>query len=59
MVCSNQEFVEVLTEELRHAKPQAREEFRRVWWAQVIAKEKEKESDRRFLRSIGVDPDGD
>jgi hypothetical protein len=59
MLCSIQEFVEEITNTLRHATPQVREDFRRAWWARVIAKEKENESDRRFLRSVGVDPDGD
>jgi len=57
MVCSIQEFVEAVTEELRKATPEVRAEFRAAWLAQVAAKQKE--SDRRFLRSVGIDPDGD
>jgi hypothetical protein len=59
MICSIQEFVEALTEELRRATPEVREDFRRAWWAQVIEREKTRENDRRFLKSCGVDPDGD
>jgi hypothetical protein len=59
MICSIQQFVEALTEELRKATPEVREEFRRAWWAQVIERENTREKDRRFLRSVGIDPDGD
>ena len=59
MICSIQEFVEAITEELRCATSEVREEFRRAWWAQVIERERTRENDRRFLRSVGIDPDGD
>jgi hypothetical protein len=59
MICSIQEFVEVLTEELHLSSPEVREEFRFALWAQVIEREKTAENDRRFLRSVGIDPDGD
>jgi len=58
MVCSIQESIQEITNALRRATPQVREEFRGAWWAQVIAREEENESDRRFLGSVGIDPDG-
>jgi len=59
MICSIQEFVEALTEELGRASPEVREEFRRAVWMRFIERENTRENDRRFLRSVGVDPDGD
>jgi hypothetical protein len=59
MICSIQEFVKAVTEELRRASPEVREEFRRAWWAQVIERERTRENDRRFLQPCGVNPDGD
>lgn len=59
MECSIQDFVEEITSMLRRATPQVREDFRRAWWAQVIEREKTAENDKGFLRSVGIDPDGD
>jgi len=75
---SLQEFIELITAEVRKMTPGEKRVFRESWLAQVVEKEQRREiryyepvrtndgtwtvmrvSDRRFLRSVGVDPDGD
>jgi hypothetical protein len=52
---SLQEFIELITAEIRKMSEAQKAEFRAPWLAYIA----EKENDRRFLRSAGVDPDGD
>jgi len=39
--------------------PEQKAEFRQPWLDYVAEKERTKHYDRRFLKSCGVDPDGD
>src|SRR5258708_1755420 len=51
-----QDFVrDVLTPAIQKLSPEEKREFRQVWLSQI----NEREADRNFLRSCGVDPDGD
>jgi len=60
MTLSIEDFVrQVLTPAIQKLSPEEKAEFRQAWWALVAARQKEKESDRRFLRIVGIDPDGD
>ena len=56
-ICSIQEFVLQITNQISKLSPEQKREFRQAWLDQVAAKQNE--SDRRFLRSVGIDPDGD
>ncbi len=56
---SLQEFIELITADIRKMSPEQKAEFRAPWLAYVTEKENENQNDRRFLRSVGVDPDGD
>jgi len=55
MICSIQEFVHEITNQISKLSPDEKREFRQAWLSQI----NERESDRNFLRSCGVDPDGD
>jgi len=57
MICSIQEFVNEITNQVGKLSPEQKREFRQAWLGQDAAKQRE--SDRRFLRSVGIDPDGD
>jgi hypothetical protein len=51
-----QDFVrDVLTPAIERLIPQEKRGFRQAWLSQI----NEREADRTFLRSCGVDPDGD
>jgi hypothetical protein len=54
-----QDLIELLTVEIRKMSPEQKVEFRAPWLAYVTEKENQKQNDRRFLRSVGIDPDGD
>jgi hypothetical protein len=73
-----QEFIRLITAEVRKMSPEEKREFREAWLAQIAEKERTREiryyeaveetngtwvvmrvSDRRFLKSCGIDPDGD
>jgi len=56
---SLQEFLQLITADIRKISPEEKAEFRAPWLAYVVEKEKMRENDRRFLRSCGVNPDGD
>ncbi len=56
---SLQEFIELITAEVRKMTPEQKAEFRAPWLAYVTEKENEKQNDRRFLTSVGIDPNGD
>jgi hypothetical protein len=50
-----EDFAAVLCRCIRRMSEQEKAELRKSWLDYVD----EKENDRRFLRSVGVDPDGD
>jgi hypothetical protein len=54
-----EELMEAITAELRKMTPEEKRAWRQPWLDYVAEKERTKENDRRFLRSVGVDPDGD
>jgi hypothetical protein len=54
-----QELVEAITAELRNLTPEEKAAFRKPWLDYVAEKERTRNSDRRFLKACGVDPDGD
>jgi hypothetical protein len=56
---SLQEFVEEITKAIRKLSPEEKREFREAWLSQVAERERTTENDRRFLRSVGIEPDGD
>jgi hypothetical protein len=56
---SLQEFIELITAEIRKMSEAQKAEFRAPWLAYVTEKENEKQNDRRFLKSVGIDPNGD
>jgi hypothetical protein len=56
MICSLQSFIEeILAPAIQKLSPDEKREFRQAWLSQI----NEREADRCFLRSCGVDPDGD
>jgi hypothetical protein len=58
MIMSIQDFIcEVVTPAIQRLSPEQKAEFRQALLSQVAAKQKE--SDRRFLCGVGIDPDGD
>jgi hypothetical protein len=52
-------FENMLTPAIQKLSPKEKAEFRQAWWAQIVEREKTAENDRRFLKSVGIDPDGD
>jgi hypothetical protein len=56
---SLEELLELITAEVRKMTPEQKAEFRQPWLDYVAEKERTKHYDRRFLKSCGVDPDGD
>ncbi len=52
---SLQELIELLTVEIRQMTPEEKQEFRQAWLSQID----KRQSDRRFLKSCGINPDGD
>jgi hypothetical protein len=60
MIMSIQEFFEkVALPAIRDLSPEEKAEFREVWRSQIAERETTARSDRWFLRSVGIDPDGD
>jgi hypothetical protein len=58
MVMSIQDFFEkVLIPAVETWSPEQKSELRQAWRDQLA--ERVKENDKRFLRSAGIDPDGD
>ena len=56
MIMSIQEFFEkVLIPAIEKMSEEEKTEFRQAWLPQIDRRQ----ADRRFLRSCGVDPDGD
>ncbi len=54
-----QELVEAITAEVRKMSVEEKRAFRQPWLDYVAEKERTRKYDRRFLKSCGVDPDGD
>ena len=60
MILSIQDFMrEVVTPAIQKLSPEEKREFRQAWLSHVAERERTAENDRRFLGSIGIDPDGD
>ena len=57
MISNMQTFLELATVAIQKLSPEEKAEFRQALRDQVA--ERVKENDRRFLRSAGIDPDGD
>ena len=53
--CSIQEFVEELTKAIAKLSPEEKRALREAWISQID----KRQADRRFLKSCGIDPDGD
>jgi hypothetical protein len=55
MTIDLQSFLELATFQVSKLSPEQKREFRQAWLSQID----EREADRNFLRSCGVDTDGD
>ena len=56
MIMSIQDFVsEVVTPAIQKLSPEEKAEFRQAWLSQIEGRK----GDRYFLKSCGIDPDGD
>jgi hypothetical protein len=53
-----EDLAAVLCRAIGRMSEQEKAELRANWLSHVTEKERTKENDRRFLRSVGVDPDG-
>jgi hypothetical protein len=54
-----EELLQAITAELKKMSEEEKQAFRQPWLDYVAEKERTKHYDRRFLKSVGVDPDGD
>jgi hypothetical protein len=54
-----EEFAAVLCRTIRRMSDDEKRELRENWIGHVDEKEQIKKNDRRFLKSVGVNPDGD
>jgi len=55
-----EDFVrQVLTPAISKLSAEEKRAFRQPWLDYVAEKEQMKKNDRRFLKSCGIDPDGD
>ena len=59
MICSIQEFVHEITNQIGKLSPDEKREFRQAWLSQIAERERTREQDRQFLKSCGIDADGD
>jgi hypothetical protein len=59
VICCIEEFVQEISKEINKLSPEEKLEFRQPWLDYVAEKEQMRRNDRRFLKSCGIDPDGD
>jgi len=54
-----EELLQAITAELKKMPEEEKQAFRQPWLDYVAEKERTRKYDRRFLKSCGIDPNGD